>query len=235
VCPHADGTIESTDHGWKTDLRTGAKPRHPLQSWAEYRSQFSTFAILTSPLILGNDPRSMSKACLDIIANKEIIELSQDKLVTRAKLVYQWPDEKWPNASWVRRGKALSVCRRFITGKKEKHMLHCHAQVPPSSIWPPHPDHPLPAATPPQAAVNITMQAWSKKLHDGSTAALAFNRGKTPLEFTFTAAMLEMTEGEAATGTVRDLWQHKSMGAFGSGYKATVGAHDVVAIRVRQS
>ena len=91
----------------RSDAGTGAKPRHPLQSWAEYRSQFSTFAILTSPLILGNvsalphhllvsdvpsivmacvelglaclrtqDPRNMSKACLDIIANKEIIALS---------------------------------------------------------------------------------------------------------------------------------------------------------------
>jgi hypothetical protein len=37
----------------------------------------STFAILTSPLILGNDPRNMSKACLDIVANKEIIALNQ--------------------------------------------------------------------------------------------------------------------------------------------------------------
>ena len=55
VCPHADGTVESTEYGWmRSDAGTGAKPRHPLQSWAEYRSQFSTFAILTSPLILGN-------------------------------------------------------------------------------------------------------------------------------------------------------------------------------------
>ena len=75
------------------------------QTVSEYRAQFSTFAILTSPLILGNvsalpitfwcltcdvmscvelglaclrtqDPRNMSKACLDIIANKEIIALS---------------------------------------------------------------------------------------------------------------------------------------------------------------
>ena len=32
---------------------------------------------------------------------------------------------------------------------------------------------------------------------------------------------------------VRDLWLHKDMGAFGAvGYTATVGRHDVVAIRV---
>ena len=129
----------------------------------------------------------------------------QDPLVTRAKLVYQWPDPAWPNASWV----------------------------PPSSIWPPDPDHPDPEApTPPQAPVNISLQVWSKKLHDGSVAAVAFNRGRTPMDFTFTPALLGLAEDEAAAKTVRDLWKHADVGALGSGYKATVGVHDVVAIRV---
>ena len=65
---------------------------------AESRSQFSTFAIQTSPLILGNDLTSMSEECLDIIGNDEILALNQDPRVSRAKLVYQWPTAKWPNA-----------------------------------------------------------------------------------------------------------------------------------------
>ena len=78
----------------------------------------------------------------------------------------------------------------------------------------------------------MTLQVWSKKLADGSTAAVAFNRGGTPVPFTFTAEMLTLSEAETA-GEVRDLWQHKGMGPFGSGgYKVTVGIHDVVAIRV---
>ena len=52
------------------------------------------------------------------------------------------------------------------------------------------------------------------------------------MPFTFTAEMLTLSEAETA-GEVRDLWQHKGMGPFGSGgYKVTVGIHDVVAIRV---
>lgn len=69
------------------------------QTVAEYRSQLSTFAILTSPLILGNDPRNMTASCLEVITNKEIIALSQDKVVSRAKLVYQWPESVWPPAA----------------------------------------------------------------------------------------------------------------------------------------
>ena len=110
TCPH-DGVCWPTaepaaerGYGWmrsRDRSRSGAKPTHPEQSWAEYRSQFSTFAILASPLILGNDPRNMSKACLDIIGNKDIIALNQDSSVSRAQLVYQWPMAHWPNASWV--------------------------------------------------------------------------------------------------------------------------------------
>ena len=43
------------------------------QSDAEYRSQFSTFSILTSPLILGNDVRNLSAACAAIVLNREVI------------------------------------------------------------------------------------------------------------------------------------------------------------------
>ena len=93
--------MESEDYGWmKSDVGTGAKPRHPLQSWAEYRCSSAPLRS-SPPLILGNecrsfilpcpevrvcdsisclsvqtqDPRNMSQACLDIIANKEIIAL----------------------------------------------------------------------------------------------------------------------------------------------------------------
>ena len=71
----------------------------PTMTAAEFRSQFSTFSILTSPLILGNDLRNMSAACLAIISNKDIIALNQDPLVARAKLVFQFPMKQWPNAN----------------------------------------------------------------------------------------------------------------------------------------
>ncbi len=73
------------------------------QTQAEYRSQFSTWAILASPLILGNDPRSMDADCLEVILNTEVIAINQDPLVVRGGLVYQWPDATWPNQTTLAR------------------------------------------------------------------------------------------------------------------------------------
>lgn len=69
------------------------------QTAAEYRSQFSTWAILASNLILGHDVRSQSADCLAIIANKEVIAINQDALALRAKLVLQWPSAVYPTTN----------------------------------------------------------------------------------------------------------------------------------------
>lgn len=76
------------------------------QSQAEYRSQFSLWAALASPLILGNDVRSLTPECAAIVLNAEVIALNQDPLVVRAKLVYQWPDAHWPNVTAAAEGAA---------------------------------------------------------------------------------------------------------------------------------
>lgn len=47
---------------------------------AQDRSHFSLWAMLASPLIAGNDLRSMSETTRKILTNKEIIALNQDKL-----------------------------------------------------------------------------------------------------------------------------------------------------------
>ncbi len=57
----------------------------------------STWSILASPLILGNDIRNMSAECLDIILNTEVIAVNQDPAGVRGALVYQWPEAQWPN------------------------------------------------------------------------------------------------------------------------------------------
>ena len=46
-------------------------------SVAAWRSQMAIWSIMSSPMILGNDPRNMSAQCLDIIGNSEIIALNQ--------------------------------------------------------------------------------------------------------------------------------------------------------------
>ena len=69
---------------------------HGGQTYSEYAAQFSTWAILASPLILGNDIRSISAECMAIIGNREVIAVNQDPLVVRGKLVLQWPQAQWP-------------------------------------------------------------------------------------------------------------------------------------------
>jgi hypothetical protein len=69
------------------------------QSQGEYRAQFSLWSALASPLILGNDVRTLTPECAAIVLNAEVIALNQDPLVVRARLVYQWPDAHWPNTT----------------------------------------------------------------------------------------------------------------------------------------
>ncbi len=47
---------------------------------AEDRSHFAMWSMLASPLIMGNDLRSMSNATIEILTNKEVIAVNQDPL-----------------------------------------------------------------------------------------------------------------------------------------------------------
>jgi len=47
---------------------------------AEYHTHMSLWAILAAPLLAGNDLRSMSAETRDILTNKEVIAIDQDKL-----------------------------------------------------------------------------------------------------------------------------------------------------------
>jgi alpha-galactosidase len=46
----------------------------------EYRAHFSFWALLSAPLIAGNDVRSMSPEIKEILTNLEVIAVNQDKL-----------------------------------------------------------------------------------------------------------------------------------------------------------
>ncbi|CAF5170544.1 unnamed protein product, partial [Rotaria magnacalcarata] len=50
------------------------------QTLVEYTSQFSLWAIISSPLIAGNDLRKMTKEIISILTNTEVIAINQDKL-----------------------------------------------------------------------------------------------------------------------------------------------------------
>ncbi|CAM3762366.1 glycoside hydrolase family 27 protein [Elizabethkingia occulta] len=54
-------------------------------SYDEDKTHFSMWALLNSPLLAGNDLRSMSKATIEILTNKEIIALNQDTAFKQAQ------------------------------------------------------------------------------------------------------------------------------------------------------
>eukprot|EP00798_Chlamydomonas_sp_ICE-L_P030618 gene30618-35629_t len=49
-------------------------------TFIEQRTHFTFWVMLSAPLILGNDPRDMSKATLSILKAKEVIAISQDDM-----------------------------------------------------------------------------------------------------------------------------------------------------------
>jgi len=62
----------------------------------EYRSHFSLWAILASPLMAGNDLRDMKPEIQEILTNKEVIAVSQDPLGRQARRVRKDGDlEVW--------------------------------------------------------------------------------------------------------------------------------------------
>ena len=56
----------------------------------EDRAHFSLWAIMASPLIAGNDLRTMSEATKKILTNKDMLAINQDKLGIQAM---KWIDE----------------------------------------------------------------------------------------------------------------------------------------------
>jgi alpha-galactosidase len=49
-------------------------------SQTEYKTHFSLWSMLAAPLLAGHDPRSMSPEIKEILLNKEVIAVNQDKL-----------------------------------------------------------------------------------------------------------------------------------------------------------
>lgn len=58
-------------------------------SYDEDKSHFSMWCMLNSPLLAGNDLRSMSQQTIEILTNKEVIALDQDRGFKQARRIYQ--------------------------------------------------------------------------------------------------------------------------------------------------
>jgi len=57
----------------------------------ENRAHFSLWCMMNAPLILGNDIRSMDQSVLDIVTNKNLIAINQDKLCKPCKRIKKGP------------------------------------------------------------------------------------------------------------------------------------------------
>lgn len=88
---------------------------------AEYRTHFSLWAMLKAPMIIGNDIRNLSTpstenaAVMNILANKEVLAVSQDALGLQARLT--WSDTSEHLASSTTFGDKL-IATKCATGKE---------------------------------------------------------------------------------------------------------------------
>ncbi|KAF9587203.1 hypothetical protein IFM89_039592 [Coptis chinensis] len=65
-------------------------------STEEYRSHFSIWALAKAPLLIGCDVRSMDNETFELLSNKEVIDVNQDKLGIQGKKVKKTGDlEVW--------------------------------------------------------------------------------------------------------------------------------------------
>ncbi|HOZ84271.1 MAG TPA: glycoside hydrolase family 27 protein [Niabella sp.] len=84
-------------------------------SYDEDKTHYSMWCMMNSPLLAGNDLRNMSQQTLEILTNKEVIALNQDKAFVQAKRIFvQGNVEVWMKPLGKKYGKlkALAIMNR---------------------------------------------------------------------------------------------------------------------------
>ena len=74
-------------------------------------------------------------------------------------------------------------------------------------------------------------EVWVKPLSGGARAVLLFNRGEQPASFGFNWGQLGYPANLKAA--LRDLWEHRELGARSGAFTATVEPHGVVMLKVQ--
>ena len=73
-------------------------------------------------------------------------------------------------------------------------------------------------------------EVWARTLADGSRAVILLNRSLKPVPIAVN--WTEIGYPKSLEAKVRDLWQHKDVGAFRGSFQATVAPHGVVMVRI---
>jgi alpha-galactosidase len=60
----------------------------------EYRTHMSLWSILAAPLLAGNDLRNMSPSILEILTNREVIAVNQDKAGKQGRRISKSADQE---------------------------------------------------------------------------------------------------------------------------------------------
>lgn len=145
---------------------------------AEDRSHFAMWSILTSPLILGNDIRTMRKETLKTLTNKEVIAINQDKLGIQG---FRFSNEN-----------NLEIWIKPLENNE----------------W---------------AVVFVNMNS--------TTVNLEHNWKKHPIEDDMNK---RFNNFEKETFNIRDLFNQKDLGTTQTSLKVTLGAHDVLMVRLKK-
>ncbi|MDH7461187.1 glycoside hydrolase family 27 protein [Chitinophagaceae bacterium 26-R-25] len=90
-------------------------------SYDEDKSHFSLWCMLNSPLLAGNDLRNMTKETIEILTNKEVIALNQDKGFAQAqRIIKDGNVEVWVKQLGNGKQKALAILNRGDDAKTYK-------------------------------------------------------------------------------------------------------------------
>lgn len=82
-------------------------------SYEEDKTHFSMWCMMNSPLLAGNDLRSMSKETLEILTNKELIAINQDIAQVQARKIWKEDNvEIWFKQLKKKGQKAIAIMNR---------------------------------------------------------------------------------------------------------------------------
>lgn len=82
-------------------------------SYEEDKTHFSMWCMMNSPLLAGNDLRSMSKETLEILTNKELIDIDQDIAQVQARKIWKEDNiEIWLKQLKKKGQKAIAIMNR---------------------------------------------------------------------------------------------------------------------------
>jgi alpha-galactosidase len=134
----------------------------------EYRTHFSLWAMVSSPMLVGADVRKLDRYSLETLTNREILALNQDPAGNIAQKVRDDGD----------------------------------------------------------------LEVFARELADGSHAVLLLNRGAATAEMSFSPRRdLQVPMDKFS---VRDLWQHRDLGAYDMPVTVEVQSHEARVFRIRQ-